>query len=228
MTNNKQQITNKLCPNEEKLADYLEGRLSNNEKTGIEDHISECEICLEELVTLKTLLHEENQPELETVPGTVIQSTVRLVTGRDSTQRTKLWENLTRSVRGLYQRLSDLFTSMQLGDLAYGTIRGSHKDVKDDLIRIIKTFKDLKTEIEIEKTDDDKAHIRIKLLKKPRGESVRITLKRGEREISSDLLTNKDYALFEDLPFGSYNLVLMQEGTELGSYPFKITNTQKE
>ena len=229
MTNNKQNRANKNCPNEEKMADYLEGRLSNKEKTRIEDHISECEFCLEEVVVLKNLVREEYQLELASVPQDVTQNAVHLVTGRESPRHTTLWESLTRTVRDLYQGLSDLFTSMQLGDLSYGTVRGSPKNVTGDLVRLPRTFGDLKTEIEIEKRGKNKAHIRLKLLEKPIGKSVRVTLKRDEREVSSDLLNDdKDYALFEDIPFGSYNLVLIIEGVALGMYPFKITDTHKE
>ena len=211
------------CPDEEMLADYLEGRLSEGEKSQMEKHISDCEICFQAAIIGKDLIKGEVLPDLESVPEDVTQAAVRLVRGRGSIPLTSLWEKINGPIKGLCQWLSDLFGPMPRREMAYMPTRGDKKDLSDELIRFRKTFKEIKTEIEIEKTGEGKALIRVKChyIKKP-GKGIRITLKKGEREIFSELLNDKDYVLFEDVPFGHYNLVFTRGGVELGTCPFEI------
>jgi hypothetical protein len=86
-------------------------------------------------------------------------------------------------------------------------------------------FKGIQTEIEIEKTGSNRAHIRVKLHeagKQPEG--VRVTLKAGEREIASYPFDG-GYVLFEDIPFGHYSISLDKDGFQFGTYLFEIKET---
>lgn len=47
---------NGKCINEEQLMDYLYGRLFKEEIKKVERHLSECDRCLEELVTIKKIV----------------------------------------------------------------------------------------------------------------------------------------------------------------------------
>jgi hypothetical protein len=76
-------------------------------------------------------------------------------------------------------------------------------------------------EIQIEKTGDDKAHIRVSLVGNPQITGVRVTLKRGEREVFSYSL-GVGYVLFEDIPFGHYGLLFTKDGEVLGKYHFEM------
>ena len=87
-------------------------------------------------------------------------------------------------------------------------------------------FKEIETEIEIEKIGAGKAHIRVKFPEayKPR-EAIRVTLKKGRREIASYLLDGA-YVLFENIPFGHYGISLAENGMNLGTYLFEIKETR--
>ena len=67
------------CPDEETLTDYLEGRLSEKERSQVETHLSECETCLEEIVVANGLAQGRDRFELDPVPNEVTEAAVRLV-----------------------------------------------------------------------------------------------------------------------------------------------------
>ena len=80
-------------------------------------------------------------------------------------------------------------------------------------------------EIEIEKRGENKALIRVKPAAGiSHKEDVRVTLKKGNREISSGLL-NRGHVVFEDIPFGHYSIISSRDGVILGEYLFKIKET---
>jgi len=92
----------------------------------------------------------------------------------------------------------------------------------EDYVCIKVSFKDVKTEMEVEKTGDNKANIRlrlIELIKSP--ENLRVTLKNGDREFASYLLEGT-YVYFDDIPFGHYSISLAKDIEALGSYSFEI------
>ena len=64
------------CPDEERLLDYLEGRLSEEDRSRVEEHLSDCERCLEALVVTNGLLRSRDRFELEAVPPEVTEAAV--------------------------------------------------------------------------------------------------------------------------------------------------------
>jgi len=81
-------------------------------------------------------------------------------------------------------------------------------------------FKGVPAQIEVEKTGEGKAQIRIRAEERS-GERIRVTLKKGEREVSSFILDG-GYGLFEEILFDQYNLVFSSNGEVLGTYSFEI------
>ena len=217
----------KICPGEEKLADYLEGRLSGEARSQMEEHMADCEICLEAFVASRRIAQAGKRATLESVPTDVTESAVRLVCGWDPISPTSAWERFQRSARDLYERTADLLDTVRWGELAYTATRGTKRHLANDLYRSRKTFADIEAEIEIEKTGVGKSLIRIKLTENMKGESIRATLKQGGREIYSDLINDGNHVLFEDVPVGSYDLVLTREDVELGTYRFMIKDEKK-
>jgi hypothetical protein len=144
------------------------------------------------------------------------------VRSQDAEPSDALPDKLKRAAGGLWEKALDTLNLPSRAGLELAPIRGSKTRLGKDLIHLSKTFKDLEVEIDIEKTGEDKANIRVALPASQKDEkTVRATLKRGDREVSSSLL-NKAYVLFEDVPFGHYNLSFSREGVELGVYSFEI------
>jgi hypothetical protein len=217
-------IMKTTCPDEETLVDYLEGRLSDADRAEVEEHISRCEICLENLLVARNLLKDSNLSALESVPLQVTDAAVRLVTrrGRLSYAITKQKQKAETMLRVLRSGVSNLFTLEPWGKFAFAPTRGSKKMAAKDSMHVKKTFKDILVDIEIEKTGDEKALIRVTLPENTKNKKgIRVTLKRGEREISSNL-AGEGYVLFEDIPFGTYGITFERDGTNLGIYFFEF------
>jgi hypothetical protein len=216
---------NKPCPDEEKLLDYLEGRLPEEGRFEVEEHLSDCQTCLDALVVTAGMIRDEGRLELDPVPAEVTESAVQLATRQCTKSCGALMEKVERSIKNTFSKISDSF---QLGPWARWQpvpIRGSRKVTCDELVCLRVPFKEIDTEIEIEKTESDKAHVRVKLREASKHkEGIRVTLKAGEREIASCLF-EEGSVLFEDIPFGHYSISLARDGLESGTYPFEIKET---
>jgi hypothetical protein len=100
--------------------------------------------------------------------------------------------------------------------------------VSRDFVLLTKTFENVESEIELEKTGENKALIRVRVFPDDiAGQQFRVTLKEGDREIASQLAVG-DYAIFEDIPFGHYNLSLARDGQTLGTYFFEVKETRHD
>jgi len=212
-------IAKKSCPDEEIIADYLEDRLSAEDKESIDAHLSECELCLEELVIAGKAI--KDAAELPAVPSGVTEAAVRLVARRTTGVAKK---GVKESIAAYAEKISDYFRYSFPWRLQHATIRSSKTAAAPDLVIVRKVFKEIEAEIEIEKTGAEKAHIRAKVAGREKN-GIRVTLKKGEREISSQLLSG-GYALFEDIPFGRYEIAFRTNGSELGSYTFEIRESR--
>ncbi len=214
------------CPDEERLLDYLEGRLSEEDRSQIEEHLSNCDTCLEGLVVTNGLVRGRVSWELDPVPTRVTDGAVHLVTSQRALSHGSWMEKLGQSVKDLGSRMSDFLRLKPWGRWQLAPIRGSKTVASEDLVCLRVPFKEIETQIEIEKTGTGKAHIRVKLSEANKHrKAVRITLKKGEREIASYLLDGT-YVLFEDIPFGHYSISLAENGMSLGTYLFEIKETR--
>ena len=214
------------CPDEERLADYLEGRLSEKERSHVEEHLAECEICLEGLAVITRLVQDRDRFELDHVSNEVTEAAVRLVTSRTTMTQNSLMEKLKESVNNIGSSISVVLCPGQGWRPA--PVRGSKTVVSDDCVCLKVSFEEIDTEIEIEKTGTSSAHIRVKPYKAEKCLGVlRITLKQGKREIASYLLDGP-YVLFEDIPFGHYSISLAKKGVPLGIYNFEVKGSHRK
>lgn len=208
--------TKTACPDEEKLADYLEGRLSEKESIDLETHLADCDFCLEEF-TLGSKLFYDPPTDLDEVPIVVTNGAVRLVNTRRSP-----WDRVAHSemLHSVKEAVSWLFPFHHFWNWKPAAIRGPNKGAPQDLVTVQRVFKGLPAQIELEKAGEEKAQIRIRVEERG-GERIRVTLKKGTREVSSFILEGA-YGVFEEIPFGQYELVFSLNGDVLGTYSFEI------
>ena len=221
----RKRLFNTTCPDDEMLADYLEGRLSGHVIAEMEAHLSACDTCLEAFMVSRHLIKEAFGHETTPVPDRVVQSTVRLIQDRITTSPEPLIGKAMQYFRRLYINLSDLFSPIRWGDWRLVPVRGSIRRVSGNLFHLKKSFDGIDVEIEVNKSGEGKANIKVFLPIVDKGKGIRVTLNRGEREISSNLLDAGSYVLFEDMPFNQYNLAFARDGIKLGTYHFKIKET---
>ena len=219
-------IMKKSCPDDEMLTAYVEGLVPDHQKPRIEAHLSECDACLEEFKLTNSIVRGGNRFDADTMPPEVTQSAMRLVNRQISMSNGSLEEQIRRALRGLHSKLLGLLRLPALGGIHLAPIRGSRKAVSDDLFRIKKSFREFDTEIGIEKTGENTAHIRVRLFESNGcSNKIRVTLKRGERELCSSLFSG-GRVLFEDISFGPCKLIFDRDAVSLGSYLFDIKETR--
>jgi len=216
----------KVCPDDEMLAAYVEGLLPDHQKPQIEAHLSACDACLEEFKLTSNIVRGGARFDVDTVPSEVTQSAIRLINSRNPMSGSLLGGKIRKSLSILHSKLLGLLRLPSLGGIHLAPIRGSRKAVSDDLFRIKKSFREFDTEIGIEKTGDNTAHIRVRLFERNGcSNRIRVTLKRGERELCSSLFSG-GRVLFEDISFGPCKLIFDRDGESLGAYLFDIKETR--
>jgi len=215
----------KQCPDEERISDYLEGRLSDDDRLAIENHLSACDLCLEGVAIGNDLVRERGSVETEPVPAGVTLKSLDLVKNSGLRDNNSIPEKIRETARGMYKKVADQIPLEFFGQPAFAPIRGSKRVVSDDLVFVEKAFKEIATEIEIEKTGEEVSTIRVRLVHdKKQRDDVRVSLKEGNREVSSERLF-KNRVVFENTPFGHYSLEFSCRGQTIGSYRFQIKET---
>jgi hypothetical protein len=221
-------VMKKPCPDEEKLAEYLEGHLPEEDRYVMEEHLSECRVCLEGIIVTNNLIRHKERFELESVPAEVTESSVRSVTGRNSLFSGILTNKLEGTVKNIGLKIADVLGLYPWEKYHPALIRSSKRVMSENFVSMGVPFKNIKTEIEIEKTEAGKASIRVMLPKANKSiKPIRITLEKGNREVTSYLLDG-DYVLFEDIPFGRYGISLAEDGIKLGTYLFEINGNRHD
>lgn len=216
----------RACPDEEMLAAYIEGLLPDYKRARMEAHLSECDTCLEEFKLTNSILRGGDRFEPDTVPPEVTLSAVDLVNSESAVSSSSSGKKIKRYVSALYSNLFHHLQVPSLGEAQLVPIRSSKIAVSDDLFRIKKSFREFDTEIEIEKTGENTAHIRVRLFERNGcSNRIRVTLKRGERELCSSLSSGGGVH-FEDISFGPCKLIFDRDGVSLGAYLFDIKETR--
>lgn len=217
---------NARCPDEERLVDYLEGRLAGEDRIQVEEHVSGCQSCLEVFVITKTLVRSMGELKLDPVPTAVTEAAVRMVAGRYPPTSGSLTEGIKGLLKEAGSRILEVLSPTSWGQSGPVPVRSSKLVRSENLVSMQVAFRDVQTEIEIEKAGENRAHIRVRLPERDRlGRAVRVTLKQGEREVASHL-ADDGLVLFEDTAFGHYSLALTSDGVDLGTFPFEIKESK--
>ncbi|ETR69817.1 MAG: hypothetical protein OMM_03680 [Candidatus Magnetoglobus multicellularis str. Araruama] len=220
-----------ICPGEEILADYIEGRLDKKQRRIIENHLSTCDRCLETIVVANSMYSDYDNYAYQEVPEYVTQTIIQ----NFISQKDKIWNIIaTRARRWLEQfkvSVVDFGMIFWLPKMQLAPVRGSRLVRARSQSRRRKAFDRLKTDIEIQKTGENLAQIKIQVKRsEPEIEKIRVILlkrKLGigspviDREIASDIL-DENSVLFENIPFDHYKLTFTRDGVTLGRYLFQI------
>jgi hypothetical protein len=207
------------CPNEETLTDFLEGRLSGRQQARIESHLAACADCRQQVGAYLQLTHPESAAEPAAAPDYLTDKAVSVVAGlADADRPPSMFQGARRWVARGIALLEQLAPTNGLQPVP---VRGAGTTVSERRIRRQKQFADIRVTIEIERSDDDLALIRILSTAKAADRPVRVALIEGDREIAGMPLTT-DPLVFDDIAFGRYTLAFVRGGAVLGEYHFQI------
>lgn len=214
------------CPDDELLADYLEGRLSETDRFRVEAHLADCDACLDRFASAGSLLHSGCQLDYDAVPEQVTEAAVRLAKDENLlTTSVTPSKNVKDKVRGVMDTVSEFLSFSPWSTWQLQPVRSRKEETDEGVVVLEKTFRQFKVKIEVEKTGPDRCTVGIAFPEhvKPVG-GVRVTLKQGNREVAS-YLTHKSSLVFEDLIFDRYSLVFMKKGEAIGSFSFEVTES---
>ena len=213
------------CPNDERLIDYMEGRLTEKVRSDLERHLSECEMCLEEIVITNHMVARGDRYELEPTPAEVTDTAIEMAIERNRTPTFGLIDFAGKCFSNLASYFVKLNRLWPWGRWNPAPIRGIKVAASQDYVCLEVPFKDVKTDIEIEKTGKSNANIRLRLKEPVKiHKNLRVTLKNGDRELASYLLEGTN-VYFEDIPFGRYSISLAGANQILGTYSFEIKDS---
>jgi len=212
-----------ICPPEELLADYIEDHLASDERSGIESHFLECPRCLNEFLTANSMTQSREYLQADPVPEHVTGAAVRLVAQLVPRPQDSYKPGSYQFFNKIYARISEHIKLMMFNKNRFASVRGSGRSETSDFYRVRKMFKEIVSEIEIEKAGHQIAAIRVTLINGFGNEKdFRVTLRNSNnREIASHRISGK-FAIFENIPFGHYSLAFMQNGKKIGTYSFEI------
>lgn len=216
------------CPQDEMLADYLEGRLSEQDRHLIEKHFSECDRCIEYLAIHKALMQNAQEFNIKPAPDHVARSVNKLLYGAPAF-KLKTAARKAASIAGkictkVAGRMEEFFGNGS----APMMVRSHQKKHSDHSFCIEKKFEGIPFLIEIEKKETNVAIISVRLKNNTeKGREIRVSLENKNREIASHLLDRGD-AFFEPVFFDAYRLCFYRAGICVGAYEFILKETQHE
>jgi hypothetical protein len=216
----------RICPQEEVLADYLAGRLSEENTSDLESHLAGCRRCLDEITISESLIQHDDSTAYEPVPHGVTESAVILVKDRMRPEAVNLREKCFQVIKNTASWISARLSINFYPRDQLAPVRSSERTITNDYFHVQKSFKEIITDIEVEKTGRKRAGVRVSLVSDTRKENnIRVTLlDSNEREMASFLLS-RGFVLFEDIPFGHYRLAFVRSGRRIGMYQFEIKDS---
>ncbi len=214
------------CPQEETIADYLQGSLSDEQKIKLETHFSDCKICLDELAALKIIGVAYNKDKQGKVSEKLVQNIMDLIRNRNSSKILSVVRQIKRSATHMLLETSDYLNAFFGVPPRLQPVRGPEKIIFRDLIRVNLDFQEIKTMIEIEKINDQHVDIRVTIMKDVKNnDNLRVTLRKKDRDLLSYLLDPGGTKVFSHIPYGCYAMVFSRNGKNIGIYPFEIKET---
>ena len=218
----------KRCINEETLADFMEGRLAEDKLGEVEDHLADCDQCLDIIKIGAGFNHGGGTADTRPVPENVTKAVADLIGGLHREKASSTVEKVGSSFKLMSARVSRWFSHEFWNSPRLAPVRGDWQIVSDNVIQVRKQFKTFESGIEIEKINNDTATIRVTLVSGSKAHTgMRVTLKREEREVSSDTMKGT-LVVFESIPFDRYCLVFARLGEPLGHYEFEIKESVNE
>lgn len=189
-------------PDEEALACFLEGRLSEQEGEAIKAHLVSCRDCSE---AFSLSLEMENLEESK-LPQEVLTYIKELLAGADTGSLLEIVLQFKERAIEILRTSGDVLFGQEV--LAASLLRARKiKDFRDEVI-ILKDFKELRVQIRVENKSGRSFDLNISVKDKETQKVIkdlRVTLIREDLELES-YLTGSGAVTFEHVLLGKYKL----------------------
>ncbi len=138
------------CPEDIVLTQFIDNALNNNDKEKVENHLVECNLCLDQVIVHKKIREEEVLEGLPDVPHTFVKQAMDFVTAKKRDLAAGIVDVILTFAR-------DTIDILNLGNLSisYGAVpvpvRGEKKTVSSNMVTLRKVFSDLEAEADVER-----------------------------------------------------------------------------
>ncbi len=204
------------CPDEEELANYSSGLLTEEAKQGLEAHLADCAFCLDDLVAVHKSAQDE---EAERVPQGLIHKAMAQL---QPVQREESFLDIVvRLVKGSLELVST--SGYLIPAPASAGIRGKPRPSDASILQVEKDIGKFKVAVEVEQMEMRLCQVVVRVSGeegKPT-EGIRLTLLSGGREQAS-YLTRRGETVFDRIPLGEYNLAISDSGAPVGTIRLRL------
>jgi hypothetical protein len=204
------------CPGEEALAVYLSGAASEADNAILENHLTDCAACLDELRAAHHAAQDEGRAE---TPAKAAARAMALLA------KPTLTSEIFNLVVGLARDSLELIsTSGRLVMPALAAdVRGKGKAAGAGIVRIEKTLGELQIAVEVERLEGELCQVAVNVTPhgKPAADTLRLSLFSGAREQAS-FLARQGSAIFDRIAPGEYQLAVSAAGNALGTIGLTI------
>ena len=203
----------RLHPDEETLACFLEGRLSQKENEEIKTHIINCDNCAGALAVQLKL----KEIETKEVPQELITRVKDLISSQDTSLLLEIILRLKEKVMEILNTTGDALVGQEL--VPAPVLRSRRiKDFKDE-VTILKDFQDIRVEAKIENKQGQAFSLSVSVKEKDSQKIVkdlRVTLIRDDVELES-YLADSGKVIFEHVLLGKYTVEVANIETKIAS-----------
>ena len=199
------------CPDEESLAGYLSGGISDGRKRQLDGHLADCAVCLDDI---GSAYRAQQQGEHDAVPQRLLEKATALVSAKRAEP-----DFLEIVVNLLRNSLELVSTSGHVGfGMTAAEIRGKEKSSDSTILQVEKEVGKFQIRIEVERTEDElcQVAVTVKANGKTVADGIRLSLVSGHREQAS-YLARQGVAVFDRIPPGEYRLAVSEASALLGS-----------
>lgn len=195
------------CIETVKLYDYITGRLSKQEACSVEAHLADCDLCLEQFVTVQILLEDRNLKG-NSVP--IKEADIPIINTLLAGAK-RLWE---WTIEPPAQRAFAIRGST--GKRTFG------KDLPSNYLKVVKNFDGLSGEMTFKKTTPNAFDLQFKLVGTVDDNTQFCLILEREKDKFDARILEGDRAEFSNLSFDRYDLVLEQREKPCGKFFFEI------
>ncbi len=189
-------------PDEEALACFMEGKLTEVEADLIKEHLISCEACAEVLALNLTL----EGKEMKEVPEEILKRIKGLLVSSDESCVLEIILSMKEKLLEMINTTGDVLVGLELVPAPILRSR-SIKDFKDE-VTILKDFKDIRVEARIENKGGKVFNLNILIRRKQTQETIkdlRVALIKEGLELES-YITDSGTVIFEHVSIGKYTV----------------------
>jgi hypothetical protein len=212
----------KSCPDDRQLLCYLNNIQSDSDKESMEQHFLECSDCLSFII----LYNKLEKGSLDACPDTPAAWIDKIKNALPEKKKitAKAFDIVVKFLQETVEVLENT------GDLIISTgpfpvpVRGGTGSVSPNVIALRKTFPEITSEVEVEKTDNNLINIKVTAADLNSGlpvRNVRISIFNPDQEMASFIAAQGE-TIFTEMRFGEYAIELSRERKKIGRLSLKL------